>query len=446
MGLLTRRSFLGTAVAGGATLRLPQGGLAMSDGRQNQGTMLTQLPTIDRGHFSPVRVERMHAALQRHVESGVLPGLVALVSHRGREHVETIGTMAFDDDTPMRRDTIFRLASMTKPVTAVAAMILVEECRLRLDDPVDEWLPELADRQVLRTLESPLDDTVPARHPIRLRDLLTFRSGYGELGFVAPTSPLLKAMMEARLTLAEWPFQVAPDEFMKRLGSLPLAHQPGERWLYHTGSEVLGVLISRVAGQSLATFLGERIFAPLGMKDTGFYVPQEQLNRLPTCYGTDLVTGELVVLDEAGNGSYSRPPVFESGGGGLVSTVDDMLTFGQMMVAQGAYGRVRILARPTIELMTSDQLTAEQKARSPFFPNFWQNYGWGLGLGVVTARSEIANVPGRFGWDGAFGTSWYVDPKEEVVGILMTQRRPDVLDIAAFIRDFWTSAYQLIGD
>jgi CubicO group peptidase (beta-lactamase class C family) len=446
MGLLTRRSFLGTAVAGGATLRLPQGGLAMSDGRQNQGTMLTQLPTIDRGHFSPVRVERMHAALQRHVESGVLPGLVALVSHRGREHVETIGTMAFDDDTPMRRDTIFRLASMSKPVTAVAAMILVEECRLRLDDPVDEWLPELADRQVLRTLESPLDDTVPARHPIRLRDLLTFRSGYGELGFVAPTSPLLKAMMEARLTLAEWPFQVAPDEFMKRLGSLPLAHQPGERWLYHTGSEVLGVLISRVAGQSLATFLGERIFAPLGMKDTGFYVPQEQLNRLPTCYGTDLVTGELVVLDGAGDGSYSRPPVFESGGGGLVSTVDDMLTFGQMMVAQGAYGRVRILARPTIELMTSDQLTAEQKARSPFFPNFWQNYGWGLGLGVVTARSEIANVPGRFGWDGAFGTSWYVDPKEELVGVLMTQRRPDVLDLAAFIRDFWTSAYQLIGD
>jgi CubicO group peptidase (beta-lactamase class C family) len=196
----------------------------------------------------------MHAALRRHVESGVLPGLVALVSHRGREHVETIGTMAFDSDVPMRRDTIFRLASMTKPVTAVAAMILVEECQLRLDDPVDEWLPELADRQVLRTLESSLDDTVPAKRPITLRDLLTFRSGYGELGFVAPTSPLLRAMMEARLTLAEWPFQVTPDEFMKRLGSLPLAHQPGERWLYHTGSEILGVLIARVSGQSLATF------------------------------------------------------------------------------------------------------------------------------------------------------------------------------------------------
>jgi CubicO group peptidase (beta-lactamase class C family) len=325
-------------------------------------------------------------------------------------------------------------------------MILVEECRLRLDDPVDEWLPELANRQVLRTVESPLDDTVPAKRAITLRDLLTFRSGYGEMGFVAPTSPLLKSMSEARLTLAEWPFTVTPDEFMRRLGGLPLAHHPGERWLYHTGSEILGVLISRVAGQSLGAFLSERIFAPLGMRDTGFWVPQPELDRLPACYGRDLVTGELIVLHEAGNGSYSRSPVFESGGGGLVSTVDDMLAFGQMMLGKGAYGRERILARPTVELMTTDQLTAQQKTTSPFFESFWNDYGWGLGVGVITARSDIANVPGRFGWDGAFGTSWYVDPTEEVVGVFMTQRRPDVLDIAVFIRDFWTSAYQLLDD
>ncbi len=413
---------------------------------QDHEKSLTQLPTIDRGGFSRVRLARMQAALQRHFESGVLPGLVALVHHRGREHVATIGTMTFGGDMPMRRDTIFRLASMTKPVTAVGAMILVEECLLRLDDPVDAWLPELANRQVLRTLESPLDDTVPATRPVTLRDLLTFRSGYGEVGFLAPTSPLLKAMMEARLTLAEWPFEVTPDEFMRRLGSLPLAHQPGERWLYHTGSEILGVLISRVSGQSLATFLHERIFEPLGMKDTGFWVPEDKLDRLPACYGTDMVTGELVVLHEAGNGRYSQPPVFESGGGGLVSTVDDMLAFGQMMLAKGAYGRERILARPSVELMTTDQLTAEQKAASPFFEQFWSTRGWGLGVSVVTGRQDIADVPGRFGWDGAFGTSWYVDPQEEVVGMLMTQRRPDVLDIAAFIRDFWTSAYQLIDD
>ncbi|HEX5992715.1 MAG TPA: serine hydrolase domain-containing protein, partial [Thermomicrobiales bacterium] len=296
------------------------------------------------------------------------------------------------------------------------------------------------------TIESPLDDTVPATRPITLRDLLTFRSGYGELGFVAPTSPLLKAMMEERLTLAEWPFAVTPDEFMEHLGRLPLAHQPGERWLYHTGSEIVGVLIARASGQPLATFLHERIFAPLGMKDTSFWVPKEKLDRLPTCYGTDMVTGELIVLHEAGNGSYSQPPVFESGGGGLVSTVDDMLVFGQMLLAKGAYGRERILARPTVELITMDQLSTVQKVTSPFFPDFWSTRGWGLGVSMVTARQDIADVPGRFGWDGAFGTSWYVDPQEEVVGIFLTQRRPDVLTIPTFIRDFWTSAYQLIDD
>ena len=235
----------------------------------------------------------------------------------------------------MRRDTIFRLASMTKPITAVGAMILVEECKVRLDDPVDRWLPELKDRKVLRTIESPLDDTVPAKRPITLRDLLTFRAGYGEVAFLSPTCPLQKAMMEARLPLTEWLFAGTPDEFMKRLGNLPLAHQPGERWLYHMGCEILGVLIARVSGQSLGSFLRERIFEPLGMKDTGFFVPEAKLDRLPTCYGTDLSTGQLVVLDEARGGQVARPPVFEAGAGGLVSTVDDMAAFGQMMLQQG---------------------------------------------------------------------------------------------------------------
>ena len=163
----------------------------------------------------------MQAALRRHLDEDRIPGLVALVHQRGREHVEAIGTLALDSNAPMRRDTIFRLASMTKPVTAVGAMILVEECQLRLDDPVDEWLPELKDRQVLRTIESPLDDTVPAQRPITLRDLLTFRSGYGEVAFIAPTSALQQAMVEARLPLSTWPFAGTSDEFMKRLGSAP---------------------------------------------------------------------------------------------------------------------------------------------------------------------------------------------------------------------------------
>ena len=396
--------------------------------------------------FSQVRLERLQRAMRRYVESHHTPGLVTLVQHRGRECVEAIGAMAFGGTVPMRRDAIFRLASMTKPITAIGAMILVEECRVRLDDPVDECLPELKDRKVLRTIESPLDDTVPAKRPITLRDLLTFRAGYGEVFFLSPTCPLQKAMMEARLPLTEWLFAGTNDEFMKRLGSLPLAHQPGDRWMYHMGCEILGVLIARVSGQSLGTFLRERIFEPLGMKDTGFFVPEAKLDRLPTCYGTDLVTGQLRVLDEARGGQVARPPVFEAGAGGLVSTIDDMAVLGQMMLNKGAYGRERILSRPSIDLMTMDHLTPEQKAASPFFPNFWSGCGWGFGLGVITGRNDLSGVPGRFGWDGAFGTSWWVDPNENLVGILMTQRRPDVLAIPAVTLDFWTSAYQLIDD
>ncbi len=403
-------------------------------------------PSIGSAGVSTVRLARMHAALRRHVESGMLPGLVALVYHRGREHVEVIGAEAFDSSVPARRNTIFRLASMTKPVTAVGAMILVEECKVRLDDPVDEWLPELQDRRVLRTPEGPLDDTVPAKWAITLRDLLTFRSGYGELGFLSPSCPLQQAMSQAGVTLAEWPFTITPETFMKRLGSLPLAHQPGERWLYHTAAEVLGVLVARVAGQPLERFFQERLFEPLGMSDTGFYVPASKLDRLPACYGRDFASGKIVVLHEARDGHFGRPPVFESGGGGLVSTADDLLAFGRMMMDKGVYGGERILSRPAVELMTMDHITPEQKAISPFFENYWENRGWGLGVGVVTGRSELSGVPGRFGWDGAFGTSWWVDPAEQVVGVFLSQRRPDILHIPSTIRDFWTSAYQLIDD
>jgi CubicO group peptidase (beta-lactamase class C family) len=233
---------------------------------------------------------------------------------------------------------------------------------------------------------------------------------------------------------------------MRALGNLPLAFQPGERWQYHMSAEILGVLIARVTGQSLGTFMSERIFEPLGMKDTGFYVPETKIDRLPTCYGIDFPRPTLVVLDEARGGFASRPPAMEAGGGGLVSTVDDLLAFGLMMLNKGTYRGERILSRLSIELMTTDQITPEQKAMSPFFENYWANYSWGLGLGLVTGRGDLAGVPGRFGWDGAFGTSWWIDPKEQLIGIFMSQRRPDKLATAPAILDFWTSAYQLIDD
>jgi CubicO group peptidase (beta-lactamase class C family) len=389
----------------------------------------------------------MHDTLLRHVDRGRLPGLVALMSRRGQEYVDAIGTLAFDRAAPMRRDTIFRLASVTKAITAVAAMILVEECKLRLDDRVDDFLPELANRKVLRTIDSQLDDAVPAKRALTTRDLLTYRSGYGEVAFLSPTCPLQRALIEARLPLSSWMFPGTPDEFMQCLGALPLAHQPGERWLYHMSAEILGVLIARAAGMPLSTFMRQRIFEPLGMNDTGFTVPEAHLDRVATCYKTDFSTGEITLLEEARVDLLARPCIFESGAGDqFVSTADDLLAFGRMMLNRGAYGRERILSRLSVELMITDQLTPEQKAVSPFFENFWDSRGWGLGLSIVTRRDDIAGVPGRFGWDGAFSTSLYVDPHEDMVGVLMAQCRPGALRLPPVVLDFWTSAYQAIDD
>src|SRR6185436_10546251 len=250
----------------------------------------------------------------------------------------------------------------------------------------------------------------------------------------------------ADLPLTVWPFAGTAEDLMKRLGDLPLAHQPGERWLYHMGAEILGVLIARASGTSLGQLLRERVFEPLGMTDTGFSVAEEKLDRLAVCYHTDPSSGQTAVLDPARGGSVARPQVFESGGGGLVSTADDMLAFGRMMLNRRACGRERILSRPSIELMATDCITAEQKAASPFFPSFWDARGWGLGFSIVTRRVDVAGGAGRFGWDGAFGTSWYVDPSEDLVGILMIQRRPNLLALPIITTDFWTSVYQAIDD
>ncbi len=398
------------------------------------------------GEFAEARLDRMHDVMASYVERGVVPGIVTLVSRRGETHVEAIGTKAFGGSDPMRRDTIFRVASVTKPIVAAAAMILVEECALRLDEPVDPWLPELADRRVLRTIDSPLDDTVPANRPITLRDLLTFRLGIGAVMVFPPRYPIQQAMAEAGVAPGPTLPTHAPDELMKRYGSLPLVHQPGERWLYNSGSDILGVLISRVAGTSLVGFLQERIFVPLDMNDTAFSVPASKLDRLPSSYWTNFATGELEVFDGLDNSRWARPPVFESGAGGLVSTIDDLLAFGQMMLKGGKHGNERILSRRSVELMTIDHITPEQKAVSGFFPGFWDDHGWGFGVSIVTRRDDLAATPGRYGWDGGYGTSWYVDPKEEVIGILMTQRVWDSPSPPGVLLDFWTSAYQAIDD
>ena len=395
------------------------------------------------GGLSRSRLDRMHDTMARHVESGGMPGLVTLISRNGEIHVDAIGSLSVGGAS-MQRDSIFRIASMTKPIGAAAAMILVEECKLRLDDPVDAFLPELANRKVLRTLESEIDDTVPSKRAITLRDILTFRLGYGFIPVFPDRYPIQKAIAAAGLAPGPVFPSLPPDELMRRYGALPLVHQPGERWLYNAGSEMLGVLIARVSKMSLGDFLAERIFEPLGMKDTAFCVPQSKLERFATTYMFDRAAGKLNVFDDPASGKFAAPPAFENAGAGLVSTAEDFNAFAQMLLNGGRLGNERILCRPSVELMTSDQLSPEQKIGSELF--FADNRSWGFGLSVLTRRDHLYNVPGRFGWEGGYGTSWYSDPGEGLTGILLTQRLMDSPQAPAVMSDFWTSAYQCIDD
>ncbi len=352
----------------------------------------------------------------------------------------------------MRRDTIFRMASTSKPVTIAAAMVLLDECRLRLDDPVDPWLPELADRRVLTRVDGPLEDTVPARRPITVRDVLTSTFGLG-MDMTSLGTPIMNAVFAQGLTPNLPEPMPEPDEWMRRLGTLPLMHQPGARWQYQLSSDLLGVLVARVTGQSFGAFLRERIFEPLGMNDTGFHVPADKIDRLPTLYAPDPSTGEFHVWDEAVGGRWSQPPAFEGGGGGLVSTADDYHAYFRMLLNQGVHNGQRILSRPAVELMTTNRLGAEQQAARHAMAvdnvhiSFGQGQhgGWGLGMAVRTYRGDYAPI-GQFGWDGGSGTATYADPTNQLTGILLTQVGASTPDQARVIHDFWTTTYQALDD
>ncbi|MEU9476064.1 serine hydrolase domain-containing protein [Streptomyces sp. NPDC048191] len=402
--------------------------------------------------FSEGGLRRIREVLARHVESGKIPGLVALVSRGDETHVEAIGTMRHDGGAPMRRDTIFRMASTSKPVTMAAAMVLLDECRLRLDDLVEPWLPELADRRVLKRIDGPLDETVPARRPITVRDVLTSTFGLG-MDMTVLGTPIMGAVFEQGLTPNLPEPMPEPDEWMRRLGTLPLMHQPGERWQYQIASDLIGVLVARVTGQSFGTFLRERVFDPLGMKDTGFHVPADQFDRLPTLYAPDPQSGEFTVWDEAEGGRWSKPPAFEGGGGGLVSTADDFHAYFRMLLNGGMHGDERILSRAAVELMTTNRLTPEQNAartalaRDNVHISFGQGQhgGWGLGMAVRTYRGDCAPI-GQFGWDGGSGASTYADPDNQLTGILLTQVGASVPDPVRLMHDFWTTVYQAVDN
>lgn len=388
--------------------------------------------------FDTARLSRMAGVLRGHVESGEVPSLASLVSLRGETHVEAIGT----EKDPVLRHSIFRIASLTKPITAAAAMILVEECRLRLDDPVDEFLPELANRRVVKRLDGPLNDTVPANRSITTRDLLTLRMGLGHI-MQGGDYPVYRAAQEAGLLLGPPQPQAMPnpDEWISRVGTLPLMHQPGEGWMYDLGLDVLGVLIARAAGQPLDQFLRERLFEPLGMHDTDFYVPVEKLGRFTATYRKDPQTGDFVVYDGREESQWSRPAPFPSGAGGLVSTVDGYLAFCQMLLNKGRYADERILSRASVELMTSDQLARGQAAAQPIF--LGEDRSWGFGLGVVTRRTDYPSV-GACGWTGGLGSLAIFDPAEDLTVMVFTGRMMDSPRLPKIFTDVQTQAYSAI--
>ena len=393
------------------------------------------------GGLSSKGLARVRDVLERYVDSGFAPGAVAVIARHGEVHVEAAGNLAVEgagSSTPMAADTICRLGSMTKPIVAACAMTLVEDCTLRLDDPVDALLPELADMTVLADPNGPLDNTVPAKRPITLRDLLTYRLGTGmTVGAASGTAPISGALGALEPS--------TPDDWIRRLGEIPLVYQPGERWMYDVAANVTGVLIARATGKSFGDALRERICGPLGMKDTAFRVGGENLHRLATAYAYDDATGGLVVEDGP-DGRWSRPPAFESGGGGLVSTAADWLAFSSALLAGGTHRGERVLSRPSVTLMTSDHLTPAQKAVSGFWPGYFEDIGWGFGMAVRTRRAHLGPSVGSYGWSGFYGTAWYNDLAEDMTTICIMQRAHAGDQRLPMWLDFWTSVYQAIDD
>jgi CubicO group peptidase (beta-lactamase class C family) len=377
--------------------------------------------------------ERLSATARQHVGATRVPGLVALVARGEDVHVEALGSLAVGG-RPVARDSIFRIASTTKPITAAATLAVVAEGLIGLDDPVDRLLPELAQPEVLRRMDGPLDDTVAATRAITTRDLLTFTFGFGmvmEMFMSATPWPVVAAAEELRLSTIGPPdpgVQPDPDTWIANLGSLPLLAQPGERWLYNTSASVLGVLLARATGQPFADVLRTRVFEPLGMRDTGFWTTHT--DRLATAYRP--TPDGLIAWDEL-DGLWSRPQAFADGGAGLVSTVDDLLAFARMLLTGGA----PVLSADAARAMRTDQLTEAQKAHGGLGRDFFVGKSWSFGQSVLDS--------GAFGWDGGFGCSWLVDPAHELTVIVLTQRMFETSEAPPAHRDIQAAAYAALA-
>jgi CubicO group peptidase (beta-lactamase class C family) len=385
--------------------------------------------------LTPEGIARFAATAASHIGDDRVPGLVGLVARGEEVHVEALGSLIIGG-LPVQRDSLFRIASTTKPITGVATLALAEEGRFGLDESVDRLLPELADRRVLRRMDGPLDETVPAGRPITVRDLLTFTFGFGMTMdmFSAPEPwPVVAAATGLRLATLGPPSpdeQPDPDTWIRALGSLPLLAQPGERWMYNTGASVLGVLLARAAGEPFAEVLRSRVFEPLGMANTAFWA--DDTARLAAAYRA---TPDRLQLWDPPDGQWSRPPAFGDGAAGLVSTVDDLLAVARMLLRHGH----PVLSPDAAAEMSRDQLTPAQK--TPDLMGFLDGRSWGLCQSVVVEGPQA----GAFGWDGGLGTSWLVDPGRDLVVIVLTQRLFDGPQLPQVHRDLQAAAYAALA-
>jgi CubicO group peptidase (beta-lactamase class C family) len=380
---------------------------------------------------------RFSEAAAKDVGDETVPGLVALVARGDQVHAEALGSLSIGGPA-VQHDSLFRIASTTKPVTGAATLALVREGLLDLDEPVGRLLPELAEPRVLRRMDGPLGDTVPARRPITVRDLLTFTFGFGlttDMFAAERPWPVVAAADALHLSTIGPPNpaeQPGPDTWIAGLGSLPLLAQPGERWFYNTGASVLGVLLERAAGQPFADVLRTRLFEPLGMRDTGFWTPHT--GRLASAFRSAPGGGQEVW--DKPDGLWSRPQAFSDGAAGLVSTAGDLLAFSRMLLRGGD----PVLPPDLVAEMTRDQLTPAQKAAGGLGPDFFTGVGWGFCTSVVTAGPRA----GAFGWAGGFGTTWLADPGRDLTVIVLTQRMFDSPEPPAVHDALQAAAYEAL--
>lgn len=358
-------------------------------------------------------------ALKGLVDQGALSGVVTLVWRKGEVvHSDAVGKRDIEAGLPMQRDTQFRIASMTKPVTSIAVLMLLEEGKLKLDDPVTKWLPELAGMLVLEDAAGPLDKTAAAKRAITVEDLLTHRAGLA-YGFTS-MGPIAHAHEKKLGSPLVNP--LTPDEWLKALGELPLSYEPGERFHYSHATDVLGFLAARIEGKPLGQVLKERIFDPLGMHDTVFWLPKDKRGRLAKLYEAPADGG---ALRDVSLRMGDEPPAFEGGGGGLISTADDYLKFARMMLGRGEVDGVRLVKPETVDLMCANRLSEEQRGHAFLGMPFWLSQGFGLGVSMILDAQKHewmgAGGEGAFGWPGAFGTWWQADPANDLILIYLIQ-------------------------